>query len=243
MKNILILICCFFTLNLSAQDSLLQIKMYEAYLNADNGKWLECINALNANYEKSSADADLLALAKAQHASFTSFQIKKDTEGAQEVINKAQENVEIYLQNNRKSAEAHALLSGILGMQISLSPMRGMSLGSKSSNLVDKALKLDPMNAFANYQKGSSLYFTPKMWGGDVPKAIEHLKAAKTIYEAQGMENDWNYLNTLAVLGQSYHYQEKLESAKESYDLALATAPDFGWVKYNLLPKLEQEME
>jgi tetratricopeptide (TPR) repeat protein len=243
MKNVLILICCFFTFSISAQDSLLQVKMYEAYLNADNGKWLECINALDAIYEKSSDDTDLLALAKAQHASFTSFRIKKDTEGAQKIINVAQKNVEIYLKNNSKSAEANALLSGILGLQISLSPMKGMSLGSKSSSLADKAIKFDTMNAFANYQKGSSLYFTPRLWGGDVPQAIEHLEVAKRIYETQGIDNDWNYLNTLAILGQAYHYQEDLEKAKTSYDLALTTAPDFGWVKFNLLPKLEQDMD
>lgn len=243
MKNILILIYSFFAFSISAQDSLLQVKMYEAYLNADNGKWLECINALDAIYEKSSDDTDLLNLAKAQHASFTSFKIKKDEEGAQKVLDEAQKNVEIYLQNNGKSAEANALLSGILGMQISLSPMRGMSLGSKSSNLIDKALKYEPMNGLANYQKGSSLYFTPRMWGGDVPEAIKYLEAAKAIYEIQGIENNWNYLNTLAVLGQSYHYQENLNKAKESYDLALSTAPNFGWVKFNLLPKLEQDMD
>ena len=243
MKNILVLICCFFALNISAQDSLLQKKMYEAYLNADNGKWLECINALDATYEETANDADLLALSKAQYSSFSSFQAKKDTEGAQKVLDESQKNVEIYLQNNKKSAEANALLSGILGRQISLSPMKGMSLGSKSSRLIDKALKLDPMNAFANYQKGSSLYFPPRIWGGDVPEAIKHLKAAKAIYETQSIENEWNYLNTLAVLGQSYHYQEELEKAKESYDMALALAPDFGWIKFNLLPKLEEDME
>lgn len=243
MKNIFVLICCFFALSLSAQDSLLQKKIYEAYLNADNGKWLECINALDAIYKETAKDADLLLLSKAQHASFTSFRVKKDEEGAQDVLNEAQKNVEVYLQNNKKSAEANALLSGILGMQISLSPMKGMSLGSKSSKLIDKALKLDPMNAFANYQKGSSLYFTPRIWGGDVPEAIKHLKAAKAIYETQNIENEWNYLNTLAVLGQSYHYQEELEKAKETYNVALTTAPNFGWVKFNLLPKLEEDMK
>jgi len=243
MKNILLLICCIFTLNISAQDSLLKVKMYEAYLSADNGKWLECINALDAIYEKSADDADLLILAKAQNASFVSFKVKEDDEGAQKILDQAQKNVEVYLQNNRKSADANALLSSILGRQIALSPMKGMSLGSKSSNLIDKALKLDPMNASANYQKGSSLYFTPRMWGGDVPEAIKHLKAAKAIYETQDIDNNWDYLNTLAILGQAYHYQEELSSAKESYDLALSTAPNFGWVKYNLLPKLKQDMD
>jgi len=244
MKNTLLLIIALFvSFTAFGQDTDMKAKMYQAYLTADQAKWETYISQLENKYEQSNEAADLLILAQAQHASVSAFKANKDQEGAQNILDSAEKNTDIYLKGNSKSASANALLSAIYGMQIGMSPAKGMSLGYKSTNLIDKAIKNDPMNAFAQYQKGSSLYFTPRMWGGDVPKAIERLIAARELYEAQGVENEWNYLNVLAVLGQAYHYQENYDAAKKSYDSALAIAPDFGWVKYRLLPKLEGDME
>lgn len=244
MKNIFFaLFCTLITFQLNAQTCEHKADIYQAYLSADQSSWEKCIAELNTAYDKSGADQDLLNLAMAQYASYSAYMAKKDKEGAQEVINKAETNTKIYLENNAKSPEANALLSGIYGMQIALSPMKGMSLGSRTGNLLDKALKNDPNSAFANYQQGSSLYYTPRMWGGDVPKSIDYLTKAKELYETQGTENEWNYLNVLSVLGQAYHYQEEYEKAKSTYDQALSIAPGFGWVKYNLMPKLEEDMK
>lgn len=234
MKNLL----ASFLFLLASLSTFAQIDsaIYQAYLAADATQYSEVFN-------KFSESDNNLKLAKTQYAAVGAYQKTGNTEGAQKMLDQAETLTKAYLKSNSKSAEANALLSGIYGMQIGLSPMKGMTLGAKSSNLLEKALKNDPDNAFANYQKGSSLYYTPRIWGGNVPKAIEHLHKAKALYEAAGVNNNWEYLAVLAILGQAYHYQEELKAAETIYQLALQTAPEFSWVKRQLLPALEKDME
>lgn len=229
-----------FTIQLSAQS---QNAVFQAYMTGDVDVFAEEIAQQQQQFTTSQDAADQLALAKLQYAAFAAFQKTKDEDGAQNTVNAAEKNAKAVLKANPKSAEANALLSGIYGLQIGLSPMKGMTLGSKSSNLINKALKIDADNAFANYQKGSSLYYTPRLWGGNVPKSIEHLNKAKASYEANDMQENWEYLAVLATLGQAYHYQENFEQAKSTYELALEVAPDYGWVKYQLYPNLKKDME
>ncbi|MEL6868058.1 MAG: hypothetical protein AAFP19_26780 [Bacteroidota bacterium] len=242
MKKYFLLFSFLFASLLTFAQNDTQAILYSAYQSTDHEQWKKGISLLEQQYAKSQSDADLLALAKAEYASFGAFMAHGDKKGAEATADKAASHTEDYLSRNKSSAEAHALLSGIYGIQISLSPMKGMTLGTKSSRLIEKALKIDPDNAFANYQRGNSLYFTPKIWGGDVDKAIVHLTKAKALYEKQGTDNEWEYLGALATLGQAYHYKEQLKEAKQTYDIALSTAPDFGWIKYDLLPKLMEDM-
>lgn len=146
------------------------------------------------------------------------------------------------LDDEKYGSEAHALLSGVYGLQIAFNPMKGMILGAKSDRYCEKAIKLDDENAFAYLQKGSSLYNTPKMFGGDVEKSIDEFQKAINLYEKQDFPlNPWK-LEAMAWLGQAYANVGQYKNAKMVYDKVLAEAPDFGWVKSYLLPKVEAKL-
>ncbi len=244
MKNLIILTMFFLSVTSAfAQECSTEETAYKAYLTADTELWQQTITDLQQQYDKSKSDADLLALARGQYESYTALQGQTDKKAKQKHLDTAEKNAATYLENNKDSAEGHALLSSIYGLQIALSPMKGMSLGRASGTHLDKALKLNPKSPFVNYQKGSSLYYTPAMWGGDVDEAIVYLTKTKQLCEAAKQTESIVYLNTLAVLGQAYQYKEKYADAKKEYETALAVAPEFGWVKYQLLPELEKEMK
>jgi tetratricopeptide (TPR) repeat protein len=181
-------------------------------------------------------------LAKARFGAVGACFAHQEESQAKKWLKAAEKDLKGLLKSREDWAEAHALLAGVYGMQIALSPMKGMFLGPKSSRHIEQALSIDPDNALAHYQQGSSLYNTPAMFGGDVEKAIRHLERARILYEQQSDGYNWEYLNTLAMLGQAYHYQDRYQDARRVYEEALQAAPAFGWVKNVLLPELKADM-
>lgn len=243
MKNSIgILIILFVSITLTAQEFDFDQSFKEAYLTANTDLYLKNIETLRQTYSSSQAQQDLFNLAKAQYYATSAFMATKDKKEAKKLLDNAEKGIKKYLKKEEDSGAAHALLSAIYGLQIGLSPMKGMTLGGKSSKHLDQALALSPNDPFVLMLKGSNLYYTPSMWGGDPKEAIEYLLQAKKILQEKGKSCSIDWHNTMALLGQAYHYQEQYHQALESYQLALKESSNFGWVKYNLLPKLEKEM-
>ncbi len=75
-----------------------------------------------------------------------------------------------------ESPEAHCLLGEALSRLIEF---RGwgfaISAGPRSRKAFERALELDPDSARAHLDLGLSYLFTPKMFGGSIAKALEHL--------------------------------------------------------------------
>lgn len=184
-----------------------------------------------------------LVLAKGYYGAAGTAMGNRDEDLAEEMLDKAEEVAQSILAKNKKSPEINALMSVIYGMRIGLSPMKGMFLGSKSSSAAAKGIKLAPENAFTNYVKGSYLYYTPSMFGGDVKKSITFLEKSKGIYEQAANQQTWEYINLLTLLGQAYHDQEEFSKAKTVYETALKVAPDFNYIKTILLPRTEKSIK
>lgn len=215
-----------------AQDA----ELARAYAANDAAAFERVIQKLSA---ETTADAPFQT-AKAEYAAYAAYQFAHGEKAVKTLMDGAQKRLETYLKAQPDHAEAHALLAGIYGIQIGMSPMKGMTLGSKSSRHLERALELAPDNAFVNYLKGSNLYYTPSTWGGDVAESVVRLELAKSNYESCDPNHSWEYLATLALLGQAYHHQEQTDRAAATYRLALQTEPNFGWVKYELLPKVQR---
>ena len=61
--------------------------------------------------------------------------------------------------------------------------------------------------------------------------------------EAQGKEfnPEWGYLETLAWTGQVYAKLGNVDTARFYYTKVLTIEPEYGWVKYVLLPTLDKQ--
>ena len=215
---------------------------HKAYCTNNIPLWEAGIQQLKATYQTSKDPLDLLAIAQAEYGLASSCMGNKEMEKAEKVVTAADDHLLEVLAQHKDNADANALYGGILGLQIGFSPFKGMWLGAKSGRYISTALKLEADNPIAWYQEGSSYYHTPSMFGGDLVKAEECYAKAVGIYEQKGgsLTYNWQYLNTLVWLGQAYLKNGKKEAAIATFKKCLTIAPNFGWVKHQLLPVAEQ---
>ena len=214
-------------------------QFYTAFVTNSSLSWKISLQQIADNLEESNQ----LLLAKGYYAAAGTALGNNEETLASELLDKGHTLVDKLLKINKDSPEANALLSAILGLKISLSPMKGMLYGSKSSRAANKGVQLAPDNAFTNYIQGNNLFYTPSMFGGDVKKSITFLEKAASIYAQKEQLQNWEYMNTLVLLGQAYHTQKDYTKAKAVFETALEIAPNFGWIQYELLPKTEKAME
>ena len=142
------------------------------------------------------------------------------------------------------TADALALRSSVIGLMIGLSgnPMSGMTLGPKSSGLLDRAKELEPKNPRVWLVSGMSAMFTPKMFGGGTDKAEDDLRKALTLFENDKPVSpapSWGRADAYIWLGQALQQNGKKDEARTMYQKALEIQPKNGWVLYVLLPALD----
>lgn len=228
----------FLTAQTAAEETTGQ-QLYQAYLTTDLRQWEDGIQSLARAYETSGAEADLLALLRAEYGVVGACMAHQDEDRAAEWLDRSEAHAKTLLKENGQSAEANALLAGVYGMKIGLKPIRGMFLGGKSQKLLREALDLDAASALVHFQRGLSYYHTPAAFGGDLEKAVEHLQRSRELYEGCNLAQNWEYLNTLAWLGQALQAAGRTADARAVYEHALRVEPDFGWVREVLLPEVE----
>ncbi len=219
----------------------IQKAFYQACVQNNPELWISNIKTLETDYQ-SSQDLDLLyEITNAYYGLAGTYIGNKMPEKAEETINKTLDNIALLIKEKKDSPEVHALQAGIYGMQMSFSPMSGMTLGPKATKHLNKSLKLDADNPKGNYQMGGSYYYTPAMFGGSTKKAIEYYKKAVEAFEAKGeLTNNWEYLTAITWLGIAYKEYEDLEKAKVTFEKALNFEPDHNWVKHYLLPQVSK---
>jgi tetratricopeptide (TPR) repeat protein len=144
------------------------------------------------------------------------------------------------------TSEGKTLLAAVDMMKIAKSPMSAVSLSPKITQLLAEAQKADPMNPRAFLIGGIMKFNTPAAFGGSHKEAAGDFRKAVSIFEKSDPVNNkptWGYLDALAWLGRSLEELDDFDSAKYIYQKALSVEPDFGWVKYRLLPALEKKIE
>jgi tetratricopeptide (TPR) repeat protein len=144
------------------------------------------------------------------------------------------------------TADALALRSSVIGMMIGLSgnPLSGMTLGPKSTGLLDRAKELEPKNPRVWLVSGMSNMFTPKMFGGGTDKAEQDLRKALTLFETDqpvAPAPSWGRADAYIWLGQALQKNDKPDEARTAYQKALELQPKNGWVLYVLLPSLDAQ--
>lgn len=242
--------CLFILLLLAASQSLLaqektplELKQifYKAYHTNNAQLWKAGIEQLKQSYEKSKDPEVLLELAQAEMGLVGTYMGGRQMDEAEETTDLAEEHLEKVIKELEKNSDGHALYAGILGFQIAFSPMKGMYLGSRSDKHIEKALSLEDSNPIAWYEKASSLYHTPSMFGGDVEKAVECFEKSVNLYEKDtDLSLNWQYLDALVWLGQAYLKHEQKDNAISTFKKCLEIEPDFMWVKMQLLPLAEK---
>ena len=208
---------------------------------------LDAMYAARATFERALADTGLsawghyyIALADYRIAGLLEGESKDPSEHLKAAVEHLKKATEI----DPQAAEAYSLLSSVYGWQIGLSPMKSMLLGPRVGKAAQKAKQLAPDNPRVVLSAAISDFNTPKMFGGSKEKGLQGFQRAAELF-AQEEPTDpiqpvWGHREAYAWLGIAYQDRGELESARAAFEKALEIDPDFGWVKYALLPELEK---
>jgi len=141
-------------------------------------------------------------------------------------------------------SKSKALLSSIYGLSIAYDGWKGMFLGSKSSTLVDEAYAKSPDDPMVLKMYAGNKFYTPETFGGGPKLALESCTKSVELYESKGDTiKNWIYLDALALLGTMHRKAGDLDISITTYEKALTLEPDYGWVKYALLPSARKAKE
>jgi tetratricopeptide (TPR) repeat protein len=107
---------------------------------------------------------------------------RHDGKAAQRAIDSGIDNTRRSIALNDGFADAHALLADLYGIKIGHGGMlTGMRYGPKAEAEANRALQLDPDNARARLVFGRRQLYAPKLFGGDIDKAVASFRQATTL--------------------------------------------------------------
>lgn len=136
--------------------------------------------------------------------------------------------------------ETAALLAMIQGARIGLNPMSGMVLGPKAAAVLDGVEPRAAGNPRFLLIRGIFDCTTPEAFGGNLPRALERLDAALAAwpgFRSEGVvEAGWGLPLAQAWTGICRHRVKDEAGARAALEAALELAPDFAWVRDDLLP-------
>lgn len=208
---------------------------YGAYVKTSITMWERSIVMADQKH-----GAESFNKAMAMYGLLNSTMATKDKETFDDNVDQTVDLIKGIIEENPNWGEPKAVLSAIYGLVMAYSPMKGMLYGSKSSSLMENALKDQEDSPLVHKVAGGSKLYTPKMFGGDPEEAVKEFERAVSLYEQSGnVENNWLYLESLINLSMAYKQTEKTAQAKEMLNKALQVEPEFGWAK-SMLASMEE---
>jgi len=181
---------------------------------------------LEEQVAQNAGDAALfLELARVRSLLLDVYEMHGDKGAAGAAIDKAIEAAQRSIQLNDKSADAHSLLADLYGRKISLgNPMfAGPKFGPKVKEENAKAMALDEKNPRVWASLGRQYLMAPKMFGGDVSKAITSFQKSLAIDASQ--DETWVWL------AKAFAKQGDKPKSHDAIQHALTINPDSPWVK------------
>lgn len=208
------------------------------YLAGDMVSWKKTIDRMEL--QKGQTPEFRLALLNYQYG-YIGYCIgaKKDNE-ARKYLRLAEKNL-AYLKNSGYGLSCvSAYQAAFKGYEIGMNRLKAPVLGPQSVEDAKKAIALDTNNPMGFTQYGNILFYMPGILGGSQIQAISYYARAEKLYEKNMAvaRNDWNYLNLVVRIAQSYEALGYNGLAKRYYQKALRIHPDFLWVRDELYPSL-----
>lgn len=239
-----LLVCMLFLL--SSMEGVAQLAdaravVYQAYLDGNAAQWERGMRMWES-YQRthSLSDRDTYDLALATYGLAGLYMAKEDKDKVSDLLKETEKLAEKLLTNKQFENHARALLGGLTGLKIGLSPAKAIFLGPKSMSYLKEAVDEGPNCPAAWVELGNARYHSPALFGGSTDEAIECFQKAIKLYDQQAIEKkaNWMYLHSIAWLGQAYERKNQPAKAKATYQKALQVAPGFRWIRDELILNL-----
>jgi tetratricopeptide (TPR) repeat protein len=211
--------------------------MYQAYITQKKELWKKSVELATVEFKQKTTDAHAhVSLGVAHYGLLLSTMSTEDKDLFDGYVSATKDRLKEIIELPSTAAEGKGLLSAVLGLQMAYSPMKGMLLGGKSSNLAAEAKELAPTSPLAWRFYGINKFYTPSTFGGDIKEAIVALEKSIALFESTTISNNWLYLDTLALLGQAYTKAGEKAKAIATFEKAIAAEAGFTYAK-SLLAK------
>lgn len=219
-------------------------RVFQGYLTNSPEQWREGIRILEQALTRTPDDAILQEeLALARYGLIGYCIASESCSDTEDLLDNTEELLEKVVKAKPNSGRAHALLGSTLAMKIGLSPAKAIFLGPSSSRHIEKGTKLGANEATVWVEMGNMKFHAPALFGGDKEEAVKCFTKARKLFDQypQQKAGNWQYLHTMAWLGQSLEATGKASEARSVYEAVLEEYPEFSWVKNELLPKLQTQ--
>lgn len=165
-----------------------------------------------------------LQLARADNYLAAAYQLRGDRSQFAQALKTATNEVRQAISLDPKSAVAHAMYADLMGWRLSQGGMilairNGPTLGPKLNGELATALQLSPHNAYVLECMGRKYLYAPRMFGGDVNKAVESFRQAAALAPGDPEALTW--------LGTALAAQGSKQQARQEFENALKISPQF----------------
>jgi tetratricopeptide (TPR) repeat protein len=207
--------------------------LYKSYITENRDLTMALIK--NLSIESPSLENSYLLL-KAQYALlyFNTFN-NTDKSLFNTYIIKAKANADKLIENKRYLPDVYVIKACLYGIEIGISPMKGVYLGSSIDNCITKATNINKLYPLIWTTKGRSLVSKPSVFGGDVKQGIRLFDLSITLFENNKTKTSWEYIDTYLQIAIAYLKINNKEKAKEYLNKVLKIEPDFKSAKWFLL--------
>lgn len=195
--------------------------------------------------QKTTETTFLLELINYQYGYISYCLGNKDKEQAKKYLQLAEQHLTKLERVPSLKATVDSYKSAFFGFKIGISPLKAPFYGRKSIIHVKQAIENDSTLAFGHMQYGIAYFYMPAIFGGSKKIAIASFEKALILMEtnSETLPYDWNYLNLLTLLGQSYEELKDYQKAIQIYKKALEFEPEFQWVKTELYPNILNKIQ
>lgn len=218
-------------------------RIYHSYVEGAMNKWYSTLEAMENHYTKAKSDELLLEIVRSYYGYIAYAISKEQNEQADAMLDRAFSYLSSYRNRHPKDAEAIAINSSFLGYRMALHPLKAITLGAKCQQLMQHAVNLAPTNPWVLLDKANALHYTPILFGGNPKRALQLYIQSIALLERQGNNGcSWNYLNAYINMAYCQIKLKQYAAAQQTYNRLLTIAPNFKWVKQELVPRLQKKI-
>jgi len=242
MKRVLLILMAIL-LSASTPDSGYRSDVYQGYVSNRMELWKNALDRMNESGNKTTElIAELLNYQYGYIGYCLGFNMKEE---GKKYFELAQKNLDILEKDGYDLSAIHAYKSAFYGFRISLNKITAPVNGKKSIYDAKMAIKLNSENWLGYIQLGNTEFYRPSAIGGSKKRALGYyLKAKELLEQVPGNTSEnWNYLQLMVVLGQTYTYLHDYPNAEAVYKNILKMEPGFVYVRDELYPAFLKKME
>lgn len=213
----------------------LDCRFYKLYLSGNMNMWDSVVDSLN---HKLLSPAEEKSLLIAEYGLIGYYMAQSQKDEASGVIRYFERRLHKMIDREPENATLHALDAALTGFKIGLKPWIAPFVNSEHQEQIANAFKYRKNESLPFVEKANSLYFRPSFVGGDKEEAKKAYEQAFSILRNKKHCN-WLYLYVGSWLGQVYTKLDEPRKAMQIYLELLDVAPDFQYVRDELIPQLE----